>query len=183
MIIFKFELNSPGASEIELPMNATILSVGFQGTTLVLWAELNPNNAKSKRKFIAVETGKEFVMEPHDRAQYIGTASTQGTDVFSRGIFHYVVHVFEVRTEKPYVREPELVTVTWGLGAVLRQELLTSSPGPYLDRMRLAAREGNKPAAYFAAGALIGSLGANEPRLVSKLKLTPTGFVVTIAIR
>lgn len=74
--------------EIEMPLNAEILSVANQKDRLCIWAQVDPNETeKEMRKFLVVGTGHD--MKVDDRCLwFIGTVQ------FAEG--NLVLHVFEM---------------------------------------------------------------------------------------
>ena len=73
---------------IEIPLMATILSVGIQGQEIVLWAKVDTDNKITTRKFNTYGTGWDIDDQCADSAVevYLGTVtSPEG----------YVWHVFE----------------------------------------------------------------------------------------
>ena len=82
--IFKYTLERFGAHSLPVPLDATFLSVQFQGTAIVLWFSVNDEGmAATGRTFLGVVTGGEVP----DGCEYLGTVQLQG------GAF--VVHIFE----------------------------------------------------------------------------------------
>jgi hypothetical protein len=82
--IWKYDLQvEEGMQSIEMPRDAKILTVGAQGQTLCIWAEVVQSNAKEIREFMVLGTGWEL---PPDH-NYIGTVQ----------IPPYVWHIFENR--------------------------------------------------------------------------------------
>lgn len=93
--IFKYplpmEVDGPlarwkGRFEIELPVGAEILTVQAQGNVPVLWATVDPEAPKEKRKMLLLNTGAEI---PPDASytRYIGTYQLNGGGL--------VFHLFE----------------------------------------------------------------------------------------
>lgn len=90
--VFKYELETTNLNEFFMPEGAEPLTVGFQGTSLVLWARVNPHKTKAeKRRFVVLMTGQEF---PEDTiTQYVGTVQKEtGNPILPI----LVLHVFEV---------------------------------------------------------------------------------------
>ena len=82
--IFKYTLKQFGRHELPVPLQATFLSVQFQGTAGVLWFAVNDEDmVATGRMFLGVVTGGEVP----DGCEYLGTVQLQG------GVF--VVHIFE----------------------------------------------------------------------------------------
>ena len=79
--IWKYPLKVTSAQDIEMPDGARILSVQMQGEQPCLWAEVDPNQVRERRKFFVAATGGPAP----ERAQYLGT--------FQNGAF--VGHVYE----------------------------------------------------------------------------------------
>lgn len=55
--IWKFPLEITDEQEINMPAEATVLSVGFQGDQLCAWALVNNKHPDVKRTFFIVGTG------------------------------------------------------------------------------------------------------------------------------
>lgn len=70
--------------EIEMPEGAEILTVQMQKTDLCLWAIVDPEAKKVKRKFNVFGTGHEIDI----KGTYIGTFQMHGGDL--------IFHVFEI---------------------------------------------------------------------------------------
>lgn len=84
-VIWKFPLAKTTYNEIEMPTGARILHVGMQGSTVTLWAAVDPQRPLCHREFLLQGTGQE--LNPViDDAVHLGT-------VFDG---HYVWHIFEV---------------------------------------------------------------------------------------
>lgn len=79
-------------SEIELPAGAEILSVQAQNNTPVLWALVDPEAPKEKRKLVLLNTGGEM---PTDVSfhRFLGTFQLNGGGL--------VFHLFE-DTDVPF---------------------------------------------------------------------------------
>jgi len=88
--IYKYELPSAGAADIELPAFAQPLSVGWQGSfgdpRLMLWAAIDDRPDLHSYRFHVLTTGSELSSEIN--ARYIGTAQLIGQGG------QYVVHVY-----------------------------------------------------------------------------------------
>jgi len=83
MTIYKYNLKV-GANEIEMPANSSVLTVQAQQNKLQLWAIVNPDAPKKKRKFMVIGTGFELPANCTDR-NYISTVQD---DI-------YVFHIFD----------------------------------------------------------------------------------------
>lgn len=84
--IHKYTLGRQGI--IEIPVMATILSIGMQGREIVLWAKVDTDNEITTRKFNTYGTGWDIDDQCSEDAieVYYGTvAAPEG----------YVWHVFE----------------------------------------------------------------------------------------
>ncbi len=92
-VIYKYvlpEIN--GVTQLEMPTDAQIVSVGSQGKQLVMWAVVNdPDNApKRVRTFQSIFTGERYEI---GRNVFVGTASFK----HDNDIFPFIVcHVFEL---------------------------------------------------------------------------------------
>ena len=82
--VWKFTL-SPEC-ELEMPEGAQILSVQSQGHEICMWAHVNPENPKVKRKFITVGTGHNIDSDL--------SLSYYGTSLLHEG--RLVFHTFEI---------------------------------------------------------------------------------------
>lgn len=81
-MVWKYKLSS-NHEEITMPIGATLLSVGFQDSELMLWALVDSSLIKEKIKFRILGTG--HVIENNIiNAQFIGTA----IDMESGLVFH-----------------------------------------------------------------------------------------------
>lgn len=83
--IWKYPLNTSGATELQMPAGAKVLSMQLQGGTPTLWALVDPTAPEVARSFHIVGTDWEFEFNP---GNYVGTFQMAG------GTF--VFHVFEV---------------------------------------------------------------------------------------
>lgn len=92
MKIFKYTLQpplQPGAvSVVEMPRDARVLSVGAQGSSMVLWAVVDSTQPMVKRRFTVLPTGAEYTGV--SMARFVGTVQFQSGA--ERGL---VFHVFE----------------------------------------------------------------------------------------
>ena len=85
--IWKFELNFTDNQEVEIPIDAEILTVQTQGEVLCLWALVDPTLEKEKRTFEVFGTGHSIHYDMGVSRIYIGTFQLhEGSLVF---------HVFE----------------------------------------------------------------------------------------
>lgn len=84
--IHKYILGRQGI--IEIPVMATILSVGIQGCEIVLWAKVDTDNKMTTRKFNTYGTGWDMDDQPSDETSEV----YYGTVTAPEG---YVWHVFE----------------------------------------------------------------------------------------
>jgi hypothetical protein len=82
--IWKFPLRLVDEQHIEIPMKPEFLSVQYQGNQLVLWAMVEPENAKRLHRILILGTGNPM---PDDFGYYIGTVQQPGVPL--------VWHVFE----------------------------------------------------------------------------------------
>lgn len=78
--------------------------------------------------------------------------------------------------------ELELLRFEWGRRVVLTPGILTSDPGPYLERMQEAAGANDVAQGLFAAGALIGQLQVQCPKLVARLRHRPDLSIVSLKL-
>ena len=88
--IWKYHL-VPGTNKIALPKTSKALSIGWQGTDLVMWVlMLDPDfdHPRVERRFLAVGTGEKF--ERLNTDEYVGTAECGRNGI--------VAHVFEVKS-------------------------------------------------------------------------------------
>lgn len=69
--IFKYKLETRDTQEIEMPIDSQILCVQTQDGVLCLWALVDPDNEKQKRRIIIIGTGHPI---PTLNLKYIGTA-------------------------------------------------------------------------------------------------------------
>jgi hypothetical protein len=84
--IYKYEI-SPKC-DLQLPRGALVLSVGCQGDSLFLWAEVQPEaREKESRHFVVYGTGHEIPETAGVVRKFIGTAQMHGGSL--------VWHVFE----------------------------------------------------------------------------------------
>jgi hypothetical protein len=87
MTIYKYPLKITGTQQIELPINAVLLTVQMQGETLCLWAKVEERNTVDDRTIEIFGTGHPI--DNYARS-YIGTVQEEcGAD----GVL--VWHVFE----------------------------------------------------------------------------------------
>lgn len=93
-VVWKFILNWPGAHHPMMPAGADLLSVGFQGDDLVLWALVDPDAIAYPRPLAVLATGLPFPVEGRP-LKHVGTAvhGATGGGAFPNGT---VWHVFEV---------------------------------------------------------------------------------------
>ena len=80
--IWKFELPTHGKVTIEVPGPVTLLAVGVQENSPVVWAEVHPDYGLRKRVLEVRLTGAKKYLQ---RGAYIGTFQLRGP---------YVGHVF-----------------------------------------------------------------------------------------
>lgn len=91
-MISRYDLSLNPVQDIEMPAGAAVLAVQAQNNNLLIWADVDPDAPKVKRRFRTYETGdpiddgKEF---PH----YVGTCQV--------GVGRMALHVFTDRTERP----------------------------------------------------------------------------------
>lgn len=79
--IWKYPFQIDDEFEIEMPEGAQVLTAQVQGSTPCLWALVNPEAPKTKRKFFVYGTGHEINEEG---VAYIGSIQMNG----------FVWHVF-----------------------------------------------------------------------------------------
>lgn len=88
-VIWKFPLEAKIYCEISIPKDAEILTVQDQFNEAMMWALVNPENEKEKRKFTIIGTGHEIPdLVFGIIKKYIGTYQTYSGN--------YVYHVFEL---------------------------------------------------------------------------------------
>lgn len=87
--VWKGTLLSP-RTVLHLPKGAQVLSVGVQGSQIVLWAEVNPANECEDRVFNAINTGAQL---PPDRLSFYGTVHVGGVEDAP-----IVWHIYEVES-------------------------------------------------------------------------------------
>jgi len=88
--IFKYVLEVTDLQEVDIPVNAINLAVQFQNGDLCLWAIVNPENPKYKRKIRIIGTGHPISEDViNGELKYIGTVQDMGGAL--------IWHVFEVR--------------------------------------------------------------------------------------
>lgn len=87
MEIWKYKLGCPGSTTIKMDKNGEILCVQMQGSSLCLWAKVDPTARPVNREVLVIGTGQSFSLTLVGR--YIGTVQTEG------GLF--IWHVFERR--------------------------------------------------------------------------------------
>jgi hypothetical protein len=87
MLIYKYQFPIADNFELELPVNAHILSVSVQRDIPVMWAAFDDGDSDIlvKRRFVVVPTGDPIGASLHD-LRYIGTIFWQWL----------VMHVFEI---------------------------------------------------------------------------------------
>lgn len=86
-VIHKYKLEPSTISHIEIPSDNKILSTGFQGNDIYIWAMVDPDTPKIEKTIYTFATGYddlENFVDPK-RLNSIGTAMTEGL----------VFHVFE----------------------------------------------------------------------------------------
>ncbi len=85
-VIYKYTLTDHECT-LRLPADADLLSVDFQnGTGLVVWALVDPENPVTSRHFAIYATGEPL---PDNPGHYVGTATTPAGivwHVFDRGV-------------------------------------------------------------------------------------------------
>lgn len=74
--VWKYPIEAIPLTELMMPKGARVLYVGCQGTTPVLWAEVDPAAESSLRQFMVVTTGEAFYageVPGGDKMEYVGT--------------------------------------------------------------------------------------------------------------
>ncbi len=71
--IYKYEIPI-GGGEVNLPDDAKILSVGAQGKSLFLWAEVSPERSEYPRHIEVFGTGHQITYDVGISREFIGTA-------------------------------------------------------------------------------------------------------------
>lgn len=84
--IWKFPIY-PYKTDIEIPIDAEILTVQTQNGIACIWALVNPNNNKELRHFELYGTGHDISYETGIEIKYINTFQIHGGDL--------VFHLFE----------------------------------------------------------------------------------------
>lgn len=93
--IWKFDLQ-PFSNKVMMPTHARVLSVGFQGEDLRLWAVVVPSNVQKARLFEVIGTG--WPADGKASGPFLGTVFHPGGLVF---------HVFDHGYEDAPVSSPE----------------------------------------------------------------------------
>ena len=88
-VIYKFELESRGRSEVVMPKGAQILAVQNQRERIQLWALCDPSAEDEPREFDTRLTGVIYAGDLTLPREFVGTVQLAKGD--------YVAHVFEVR--------------------------------------------------------------------------------------
>jgi len=88
--IFKYKLEA--GADVIMPAGAAILTVQTQHGEICVWATVNPDAPKIKRRFWIYGTGHEMFDKP-ERSFYVGTVQLSGGAL--------VFHVFTDRVEYP----------------------------------------------------------------------------------
>lgn len=84
-VVYKYKVESPDDTRIDMPQGAEILCVQIQSDTPTIWALVDPNNPPQERVFEILGTGMS--MQDNVKRSYIGT--------FQMGEGRLVFHVFE----------------------------------------------------------------------------------------
>ena len=71
--IYKYEI-PVGGGEVNLPDDAKILSVGAQGKSLFLWAEVSPERSEYPRHIEVFGTAHQITCDVGISREFIGTA-------------------------------------------------------------------------------------------------------------
>lgn len=87
-VIYKYTLSLIDRQNIEMPTGYEILSIGVQGSNLVLWAMVDPEMKETKVPIEINGTGNGFVEFEGEEKKYIGTVQLE----------FFVWHVFEINT-------------------------------------------------------------------------------------
>lgn len=58
--IWRYGLNNPGTTTLEVPKNSRILHVGLKGNDLNVWIQVDPKSPKKKMCFDAIITGVDI---------------------------------------------------------------------------------------------------------------------------
>ena len=95
MRVFKYEVIPLELVSISMPIGAKILSIGAQGSSVVLWALVDERLKEETRIFYGAPTGSDL---PEDARVFLGTAQvTYGSELAGLGL---VFHVFEMTPPK-----------------------------------------------------------------------------------
>lgn len=84
--VYKYVLD-PRSEEVEMPIGAELLSAGFQGDHLCIWAKVDTENVVMPRKFKVLGTGHEIPVELEEYLTFLFTCHMNGGLVF---------HLFEI---------------------------------------------------------------------------------------
>lgn len=84
--IWKFDISDRTA---RMPVGSKILSTGFQGGRLMVWAEVDPANSMITRRFIICVTGHNEGEESENET-FIGTVFTN----------NLVFHIYDLGEQK-----------------------------------------------------------------------------------
>jgi len=88
MTVYKYELEMGDYAELELPVNAEVLTAALQHNKLFLWAKVEPGAVTTKRRFRIAGTGHELT---ESNLCYISTIFPYGGNL--------VFHIFEVEED------------------------------------------------------------------------------------
>lgn len=89
--IWKFTLPAMSGAMVEMPQGAAVLCVQSQGDVPMIWAEVDTEAPKIKRRFFTYGTGHEMPPMSDDPRHYIGTFQISGGAL--------VFHVYTDRKE------------------------------------------------------------------------------------
>ena len=89
--VWKYNIPNTSMFELEMPVNAQILSCANQNGSMVMWVAFDATDTETvlmeKRAFKLAKTGSSLE-HPFDTLKYIGTVMLWGDS--------YVLHLFEV---------------------------------------------------------------------------------------
>ena len=84
MVRYKYELDA-GIAELQIPKGAKDFTVAIQHEGIFLWATIDKNVEMETKRFLVLDTGREFL---HETTSFIGMVMTPD--------HNYVFHVFEL---------------------------------------------------------------------------------------
>lgn len=85
MTIWKYVFEWKQINIFEIPGGGRVLSVGVQGTKIVMWVMVRPDQLTQTRRFEIIGTGNPIEVDNGIEREFIGTAQVD----------EFVWHVFE----------------------------------------------------------------------------------------